>query len=140
MLRDVDPKVTRITLDGSAGGKTFSEWLLPHGFKPKPVRVEPDWPFNIIYSSGTTGVPKGIVQSHGMRWQHVRRANLFGYGIDAVAIISTPLYSNTTLVSFFPTLALGGTAVLMKKFDAAKFLDLAETASRHACDAGACPV
>jgi acyl-CoA synthetase (AMP-forming)/AMP-acid ligase II len=61
-----------------------------------------------------------------MRWQHVRRANLFGYGIDAVAIISTPLYSNTTLVSFFPTLALGGTAVLMKKFDAAKFLDLAE--------------
>jgi acyl-CoA synthetase (AMP-forming)/AMP-acid ligase II len=61
-----------------------------------------------------------------MRWQHVRRANLFGYGIDAVAIISTPLYSNTTLVSFFPTLALGGTAVLMKKFDATKFLDLAE--------------
>jgi acyl-CoA synthetase (AMP-forming)/AMP-acid ligase II len=90
------------------------------------VQIEPIWPFNIIYSSGTTGVPKGIVQSHGMRWQHVRRANLFNYGPDAIAIISTPLYSNTTLVSFFPTLALGGTAVLMKKFDASKFLDLAE--------------
>jgi hypothetical protein len=28
-----------------------------------------------------------------------------GYGPDAVTMISTPLYSNTTLVSFFPTLA-----------------------------------
>jgi acyl-CoA synthetase (AMP-forming)/AMP-acid ligase II len=126
VLREIDAKIKRITLDGSAGGKSFYAWLVPEGARPKPLRIEPTWPFNIIYSSGTTGAPKGIVQSHGMRWQHVRRANLFNYGPDAVAIISTPLYSNTTLVSFFPTLALGGTAVLMKKFDASKFLDLAE--------------
>jgi len=126
VLREVHAKITRIALDGSDAGKPFYDWLMPEGAKPKPVKIEPSWPFNIIYSSGTTGVPKGIVQSHGMRWQHVRRANLFGYGADAVAIISTPLYSNTTLVSFFPTLALGGTAVFMKKFDATKFLELAE--------------
>jgi long-chain acyl-CoA synthetase len=126
VLGEVDAKVIRITLDGSGGGTSFRDWLMPEGSKPKPVHVRPSWPFNIIYSSGTTGMPKGIVQSHGMRWQHVRRANLFSYGPDAIAIISTPLYSNTTLVSFFPTLALGGTAVLMKKFDAAKFLHLAE--------------
>src|SRR5581483_8884784 len=41
-------------------------------------------------------------------------------------LIATPLYSNTTLVSFFPTIALGGTAVLMAKFDAAGYLALAE--------------
>jgi long-chain acyl-CoA synthetase len=126
VLREVRANIKRITLDGSDGGTPLHDWLMPEGAKPKPVQIEPAWPFNIIYSSGTTGVPKGIVQSHGMRWQHVRRANLFNYGPDAIAIISTPLYSNTTLVSFFPTLALGGTAVLMKKFDASKFLDLAE--------------
>ena len=40
-------------------------------------------------------------------------------------MISTPLYSNTTLVSFLPTLANGGTVILLPKFDAATFLRLA---------------
>jgi acyl-CoA synthetase (AMP-forming)/AMP-acid ligase II len=61
-----------------------------------------------------------------MRWAHVRRGIFYGYGAGAITIISTPLYSNTTLVSFFPTIACGGTAVLMRKFDPAGFLVLAE--------------
>ena len=90
------------------------------------MTIEPNAPFNIIYSSGTTGVPKGIVQPHRMRWAHVKRAAGSGYDASAVTICSTPLYSNTTLVSFFPALAGGGTIVLMSKFDAAKFLELAQ--------------
>ncbi len=43
-----------------------------------------------------------------------------------MTLLSTPLYSNTTLVCFFPTLAGGGTVVLMKKFDAGKYLELAQ--------------
>lgn len=115
-----------VSLDGGPAGQAFASWLSAPGTKPTPVDVKPDAPFNIIYSSGTTGTPKGIVQSHGMRWQHVRRASGVGYDRTAVVICSTPLYSNTTLVSMFPALAGGGTVVLMSRFDAAKFVDLAE--------------
>ena len=115
-----------IALDGSDAGRAFADWLAPEGAMPAPVEIQPEWAFNIIYSSGTTGAPKGIVQSHAMRWTHVGRGAAGGYGPDAVTMISTPLYSNTTLVSLIPTLAGGGTAVLMVRFDVAEFLTLAQ--------------
>ena len=123
LLEPVADQITakRVALDGSAAGEAFQDWLAPEGSTPKAVEVGPDDPFNIIYSSGTTGTPKGIVQPHAMRWGQVRRGI---YSVDAVTMISTPLYSNTTLVSFLPTLGNGGTAVLMPKFDAEKFLKL----------------
>ncbi|MGE0312601.1 MAG: AMP-binding protein [Lautropia sp.] len=88
--------------------------------------IEPSHPFNVIYSSGTTGTPKGIVQPHGMRFAQVQRARMNEYGPATISLLSTPLYSNTTLVVFFPTLALGGSVVLMEKFDARRYLELAE--------------
>ncbi len=119
-------KAKLIALDDGAHARAFSDWLAPEGAKPAPVAVNAEAPFNIIYSSGTTGAPKGIVQSHGMRFGHIQRAAPMGYGPSAVALLSTPLYSNTTLVAFFPTLGLGGHVVLMKKFDAARYLELAQ--------------
>lgn len=112
--------------DTPEAGEPWSQWLAAGDAAPAPIAPAPDWPFNVIYSSGTTGVPKGIVQSWAMRWAHVRRAVINGYGPDAVSLCATPLYSNTTLVAALPTLALGGTLVLMRKFDAARYLALAE--------------
>ncbi|WP_242095852.1 class I adenylate-forming enzyme family protein [Sphingomonas sp. CROZ-RG-20F-R02-07] len=103
----------------------LDDWLAPEGASPRPVAVAPEDGFNIIYSSGTTGTPKGIVQSHAMRWQHISRNAAAGFD-SAVTMIATPLYSNTTLVSFLPTLGWGGTVVLMAKFDARRYLELAE--------------
>ncbi len=121
-----DTPARRIFLDGS-GDPALKDWLAPAGSRPRPVTVQPDWPFNIIYSSGTTGTPKGIVQPHGMRWAHVARAENYGYGPDAVTLIATSLCSNTTLVCFFPTIAKGGCVVLAPpKFDAATYLAIAQ--------------
>lgn len=115
----------RIAMDDSSAGEPISDWMdaAPDGFDSVPIG--PEAGFNIIYSSGTTGTPKGIVHSHAMRWQHIQRG-LPAYGPNAVTILSTPLYSNTTMASFLPTLGSGGTVVLMKKFDALGFLELAQ--------------
>jgi len=116
----------RIWIDEQQGADSWDTWL-SNSTKPALVDTQPNWAFNLIYSSGTTGTPKGIVQPCSMRWSHVQRAATNGYGPDSVTLTSTPLYSNTTLVALLPTLALGGTGVLMSKFDAHRYLELAQT-------------
>jgi len=45
---------------------------------------------------------------------------------DTISLASTPLYSNTTLVALLATVGIGGTIILMPKFDVVKFLEIAE--------------
>lgn len=124
-LGDEPLDVTRVALDASDAGIPHDQFISA-GDTPAPVEIAPEDPFNIIYSSGTTGTPKGIVQSHAMRWAHIARNAAAGFD-TAVTMIATPLYSNTTLVCFLPTLGWGGTVVLTgKKFDAHRYLELAE--------------
>ncbi|HZV93309.1 MAG TPA: class I adenylate-forming enzyme family protein [Caldimonas sp.] len=119
--------VPRTMLDGGSASGALETWLAPRGSVPHDVVIAADAPFNIIYSSGTTGTPKGIVQPHAMRWAQVRRGGgAYGFGADATTLLATPLYSNTTLVVFLPSLAWGGTVVLMARFAAEGYLRLAE--------------
>ena len=126
--------VAVVSLDGSDIGTALTAWLqtgqtTKQAGPPAVVALTPQSPFNIIYSSGTTGEPKGIVQSHGMRLAHIQRGLVYNYTAETVTLLSTPLYSNTTLVVFIPTLAWGGTVILMPKFEALAYLQLAQTHS-----------
>jgi long-chain acyl-CoA synthetase len=114
--------------EGGAEGPAYAAWRAKGGADaaepPTHRPAEPGDAFNLIYSSGTTGTPKGIVHLHGMRQQQALR-NGFGFSPDSRTLLSTPMYSNTTITPLIGSLAHGGTTALMRKFDTARYLAVA---------------
>jgi len=109
-----------------AGWQDFEHWFADSSDLPFELPLGQLDDFNIIYSSGTTGLPKGILHTHAMRDLLAVRFTAFDYGPDTISLASTPLYSNTTLVAVLATLGVGGTTILMPKFDVVKFLEIAQ--------------
>ena len=88
------------------------------------LSIADDAPINIIYSSGTTGQPKGIVHSHRGRldWAYDLAIALRYHG-GARTLLTIGLYSNISWVSMLCTLLAGGSLVLHRRFDARAFID-----------------
>ncbi len=117
----------RIAFDFTRAGWTgYEAWVGAQSDAPFHADIDPEDDFNIIYSSGTTGLPKGILHSHRMRSLMRDRLAAFDFAPDTISLVSTPLYSNTTIAGMLPTIQHGGTVVLMKKFDVVQFLELAQ--------------
>jgi acyl-CoA synthetase (AMP-forming)/AMP-acid ligase II len=135
VLADIVPEVEamfagRLVAIGfeQAGWRTWNDWMQSsdaHAAEAESAALTPDQDFNLVYSSGTTGEPKGILHRHGMRSRQARRPS-FGLGAQSVMILATPIYSNTTLQPMLATLAAGGTTVVMPKFKADAYLELCQ--------------
>ncbi len=121
-----EKRCCRVILGGEAEGWNRYEEFLCDGSEIEPaVTLSPDDPYNIIYSSGTTGTPKGIVHTHQARVLFAMTCGLeFRVHNQAISLISTPMYSNGTQLIYLPTVLLGGTLVLMRSFDPISFLEL----------------
>lgn len=115
------PVERQIVLD-----EELDAFMAPSGTKAAPFEPAENDPFNIIYSSGTTGTPKGIVHSHAMRWRQMTFRAAMNYGKGSRALTSTPLYSNTTMVVFLPAMYSGGACSIMGKFDVEAWLQRAQ--------------
>ena len=90
--------IRRIAIGFQGDGWDDGEAILARAPDTDPaVRSRPEDRFNIIYSSGTTGLPKGIVQSHGAR-THFAWSNALELGMssDSVALVTRPATSATT--------------------------------------------
>ncbi|HET6152569.1 MAG TPA: acyl-CoA synthetase [Marmoricola sp.] len=103
------------------------------GASAEPLAAQPHGD-DLLYSSGTTGRPKGIklpllpisVDEPGYPYVMIF-GGLFGYGQETVYLSPAPFYHAAPLRFMGVVQALGGTVVMMEKFEAEAFLDAVAT-------------
>src|SRR6478672_2050936 len=80
----------------------------------------------ILYTSGTTGNPKGALLTHGnITWNCINVLVDFDFSSADVALMISPMFHVASLdMGVLPTLLKGGTVVLEPKFDPRRTLDL----------------
>jgi long-chain acyl-CoA synthetase len=92
--------------------------------EPGPVEINDQDPFNIIYSSGTTGLPKGIVHTHYVRAMYCATfASAFRMSPESVVLHAGSIVFNGAFVTLMPAMFLGATYVLMPQFEPVSFIE-----------------
>jgi long-chain acyl-CoA synthetase len=94
--------------------------------RPAPEPVSPDDVATLLYTSGTTGFPKGAMITHANTLFNASscRATL-GYRQDDVGLVSLPLFHVTALHSqLVALLACGASVVLQRDYDTRQMLEL----------------
>ena len=121
-----------VVLQGSRPGwQTLEDFLRGASPDEPGVRLSYEDPINIMYTSGTTGAPKGIVHTHHNRLHFAMSfATELRCDSSAVGIVTTALYANGTWLTMLPIMLNGGTLVIMPKFDPQDFLSLVQ---EHRC-------
>ncbi|MCU4187471.1 AMP-binding protein [Acidiferrimicrobium sp. IK] len=127
-LADAPGVAVALAVDGGAGGLASYEAAL-EASDPAPLTDEPAGDL-MLYSSGTTGRPKGIQRP--LRDAQISDGQLiagllegvFGFGPDSTYLSPAPIYHSAPLGFTIGVQALGGTVVMMERFDPAVALDL----------------
>ena len=113
------------TGDSRDGWLNYASWSASQPESEPNVSIEPSDFLNIIYSSGTTGEPKGIVHCHQTRLNFARDASVaLRYHGEVRTLISLGMFSNISWVSMLCTLLVGGCLVISRKFEPRETLQI----------------
>jgi fatty-acyl-CoA synthase len=116
--------VTTVSLESE-----YENWLSQGDSSPIDVPVSHDDIAFILYTSGTTGRPKGAMLSHGNQiWNTYNVLVAVDVTAEEVTLISAPLFHVAALgMTLLPTIVKGGCSVLTPTWDVDMCYDLIES-------------
>ncbi|MWG33939.1 class I adenylate-forming enzyme family protein [Halomarina oriensis] len=122
---DADSTVTAVS------GGVFDERAFPDAESvpaSDPVTRLDEEPAVVMYTSGTTGRPKGVVQTHRNVTANVQCGiTTFDYTEDDVAVAAVPMFHVGGLYGvMLPILAVGAEFAILDAWDAARWAELVE--------------
>jgi acyl-CoA synthetase (AMP-forming)/AMP-acid ligase II len=117
----------RFSVDGTTPHALDYAELLAHGTAVPPCPAVEDDVFGILYTSGTTGRPKGAALTHlGAIHSSIHWLEVLGLSLEDATVLPIPASHVSGLCGVvIPFLYAGGCLILMREFKAKSFLELA---------------
>lgn len=114
--------------DDVPGYRAYADLTAASDHEPDTPAADRDDPYNIIYSSGTTGLPKGIVHTHYVRMMYCALfASAYRIKPESVVLHTGSIIFNGAFLTLMPALYLGATYILHPYFDPEKLMATVES-------------